>query len=52
VKALPLFFTGAGAPPRRELTLMPRLGSTGPRLGMAAGASILARGPKPEAWSL
>src|SRR5262245_8011646 len=33
------FFTGAGPHPQRVLTLMPRLGSAHPRLGMAAGPS-------------
>ena len=51
------FCTGAGAPPpapqrgcrvdppRRELTLTPRLGFPCPRLGVAAGAFALAPGP-------
>ena len=30
-----------GPHPQRELTLMPRLGFTWPRLGMAAGAPYL-----------
>ncbi len=36
------FPLAAGPHPRRELTLMPRLGFTCPRLGMAAGASAWA----------
>src|SRR5207245_127840 len=37
-----------GPHPRRDLTLIPRLGFAGPRLGMAAGASSLAPGPHPR----
>ena len=44
-----LFCTGAGAPPQRELTLTPSLGSPCPRSGVAAGASALALGPHPSA---
>ncbi len=42
------FPLAAGPHPRRELTLTPRLGSTCPRLGVAAGAFPLALGPYPR----
>src|SRR2546426_454370 len=41
-----LYSLALGPHPQRELTLTPRLGSTCPRLGVAAGAS-LAAGPPP-----
>src|ERR1700676_1845034 len=37
-----------GPHPRRDLTLIPRLGFACPRLGMAAGALSLAPGPHPR----
>ena len=43
------FCTGAGPHPQRELTLMPRLGFTCPRLGMAAGALCTGAGAPPPA---
>ena len=44
---LDFFSLAAGPHPRRELTLMPRLGSPCPRLGMAAGALFFTGGGAP-----
>src|SRR5438128_2159779 len=42
-----LFSLALGPHPQRDLSLTPRLGFTGPRLGVAAGAFSLALGPPP-----
>src|SRR6267143_137124 len=42
-----VYLLAAGPHPRRELTLMPRLGFPRPRLGMAAGASFFTGGGAP-----
>jgi hypothetical protein len=44
------FSVAAGLHPRRETSLMPRLGFPGPRLGMAAGAPTLASVPTILYW--
>src|SRR6267143_404220 len=42
-----VYLLAAGPHPRRELTLMPRLGFPCPRLGMAAGAAFFTGGGAP-----
>jgi len=44
-----LFSLALGPHPQRELTLMPRLGFSWPRLGIAAGAPFL---PLPPCYSI
>src|SRR2546428_11355939 len=47
-----LFSLALGPHPQRDLSLTPRLGFTGPRLGVAAGAFSLALGPPNASFRL